>query len=59
MKAASRVRSGLQLVLVIMLSGDTLPFAVGLAYGIVISILFGHMEIIISPAPGNKLIKKK
>ena len=59
MKAASRVRSGLQLVLAIMLSGDTLPFAVGLAYGIVISASFGQIEIISSPAPENKRIGEK
>ena len=43
----------------IMLSGDTLPFAVGPTYDIVISASFGHMEIISSPAPGNKRIGEK
>ena len=39
-----------------MLSGDTLPFAVGLTYDIVISASFGQIEIISSPAPENKTI---
>ena len=42
-----------------MLSGDTLPFAVGRTYDIVVSASVGQIEIISSPAPENKRIGEK